>query len=717
LPSGTVGTAYSQVITASGGTGPYTFSGAGVIPVGLGLSNSGTLSGTPMTAQTVTVAIRATDANGCFGWLTTPVLISPTPVHPCPTIVLSPQTLTNGTVGTAYSQTFAASGGSSPYTFTASGLPSGLALSSGGVLSGTPTASGSSSVTVTATDTNGCPGSVTTTLTVQAAPPVVITLSPGALPGGTVSTPYSQQMSATGGASPYTFALTSGTLPTGLSLSSSGLISGTPSLAITAPITIRATDSHGATGSLATTLSTVASGSLRVIAQTDITYKGCFLMPPGTDTTFAAGNLSGRMIGGQVHLFVYGNNPTLHDPVYEIIDPGSGYSLDYHTAPKATLYANWGDIYHGKRISFDGSGNPVQLGQQYPSGLYWNDATQLLYWTYADSYNVSGTPNWGLGASQLIDPVAGTSYAYGPWRTKATDADGAVWYGPWRTLYLWTNPLDGTLCCGSTIQSGDVSSPWGPDFYGGVAWPTATTLGGPSPANDLVLPTRYLESYFMANPSGANRLNADGSVHGALRSFRRRLDNALYEGFAGHQPSSVNPALNGGVGSWTLVDGVSGGIWLQLTNVRGVLFSMVLAGAVSQSPTDPLAGHAWYSNAGVNPPVGACAHGIPPPVDITGGVTTAAFPALAIYNPSDLLAVANTANDYTPEPTSVINLEATFGVQTPPVTKVGAGKNLSGFYFDPVRKYLFCVTLRVDDTQGSDAVLSIIHVFAINDVP
>jgi beta-glucanase (GH16 family) len=63
------------------------------------------------------------------------------------------------------------------------------------------------------------------------------------LPGGTVSTVYSTTLSATGGTSPYTWSLASGTLPAGLTLSSSGVISGTPTAAATSSFSVTAQDS------------------------------------------------------------------------------------------------------------------------------------------------------------------------------------------------------------------------------------------------------------------------------------------------------------------------------------------------------------------------------------------------------------------------------------------------------------------------------------------
>ncbi|MGA9752232.1 MAG: protease pro-enzyme activation domain-containing protein [Acidobacteriota bacterium] len=93
----------------------------------------------------------------------------------CPAITLSPSALANGVDATAYSATISATGGAAPYTYavTSGSLPGGLALSSSGTLSGTPTASGSSSFTVTATDANGCTGSQAYSLTILVQPPVV----------------------------------------------------------------------------------------------------------------------------------------------------------------------------------------------------------------------------------------------------------------------------------------------------------------------------------------------------------------------------------------------------------------------------------------------------------------------------------------------------------------------------------------------------------------
>ncbi|WP_395742930.1 beta strand repeat-containing protein [Prosthecobacter sp.] len=257
LSTPTVGTAYSQSVTSSGGMAPYTYAvSAGTLPAGLSLSSTGTLSGTPTSSSAATFSIKATDAYGCTGTQSYTV----TPV--CPAITVTPSTLPGGLVGTAYSQTLGASGGTAPYTFslTSGTLPAGLTLNttsgiSAGLISGTPTTSNGAGVSLTfrATDANGCTGTRTITLIICPA----ITLTPATLPAPTVGTAYSQTLAGSGGAAPYTFALASGSLPSWATLSSSGVLSGTPTSTTAATFSVRATDANGCSGTLSYTVTPV----------------------------------------------------------------------------------------------------------------------------------------------------------------------------------------------------------------------------------------------------------------------------------------------------------------------------------------------------------------------------------------------------------------------------------------------------------------------------
>ena len=142
VPNGTVGVAYSQTISASGGTSPHTYSiSAGSLPAGITLSSGGVLSGTPTAGGTFNFTIDATDNSGAPGPFTGSRAYSLTIA--APTISLPSKTLSQATLNTAYSDGITvATGGTSPYSYTISsgGLPFGLNLnSSTGAITGTPT--------------------------------------------------------------------------------------------------------------------------------------------------------------------------------------------------------------------------------------------------------------------------------------------------------------------------------------------------------------------------------------------------------------------------------------------------------------------------------------------------------------------------------------------------------------------------------------------------
>jgi hypothetical protein len=213
----------------------------------------------------------------------------------CPIITVNPATLPNGAVGTAYNQTVSASGGTSPYVFSLSSgtLPSGLSLNGAtGAITGTPTAAGTFTFTITATDATGCFGSRLYSVSIASTGCPVITLSPTTLPPGTTLFPYAQQITASGGTAPYTFVIAAGALPPGLFLSSSGLISGAPQQPGLFNVTIRATDLNGCQGSRTYSLAILAA-----------------LPPAGGPTLNFAGLMILTVLLGAAGLFVMNKFP------------------------------------------------------------------------------------------------------------------------------------------------------------------------------------------------------------------------------------------------------------------------------------------------------------------------------------------------------------------------------------------------------------------------
>jgi Ice-binding-like/Putative Ig domain len=174
-------------------------------------------------------------------------------VQVCPIITVNPATLPDGSVGTAYNQSVLASGGTNPYTYSVSSgaLPPPLLLNNAtGAITGTPATAGTFTFTITATDANGCFGSrqYSMNITSPGNCPAII-LNPTTLPPGIALTFYSQQVTASGGSSPYTYSITAGTLPTGLALNpATGLISGTLLQGGIFNFTIGAVDTNGCAG-------------------------------------------------------------------------------------------------------------------------------------------------------------------------------------------------------------------------------------------------------------------------------------------------------------------------------------------------------------------------------------------------------------------------------------------------------------------------------------
>ena len=248
LPSGSINQPYAVALSPTGGITPYTWdlkAGTPPLPSGLTLSNNGVISGTPTVTSNAIHTFTLTDATSTTVEKALQLSIR--------AVLLSITTtsLSQGTANQSYSETLVATGGTGAYTWGLAGgspaLPTGLTLNaSSGLISGVPTGTSNNNYTFTVTDhTPPTPQTATKVLRliIGSAPPVLQITSPSPLPSGTVTQSYNVTLTFSGGTGTKTWDLSTGSLPAGLNLSSSGVISGTPQVAGTSSPTFRVRDS------------------------------------------------------------------------------------------------------------------------------------------------------------------------------------------------------------------------------------------------------------------------------------------------------------------------------------------------------------------------------------------------------------------------------------------------------------------------------------------
>jgi hypothetical protein len=248
LPPGQLGTPYKQItkLAESGASGSPVWSlAAGSLPTGLSLSSAGAITGTPTAPGvfpfTVKVVVGGALTESWAYAITVPPLAVTTTALPA------------GQIGVTYRVTLTSNVAKTPARWAVVGgaLPAGLTLASNGVISGKPSHPGTFSFTVQVADSASPAHTATSVLSVIVAPMTITTAS---VKNGKTKSFYSVTLAASGGTTPRTWAVISGSLPTGLKLSTAGTISGTPSVAGTYSFTVRATDHLGNTASASFTL-------------------------------------------------------------------------------------------------------------------------------------------------------------------------------------------------------------------------------------------------------------------------------------------------------------------------------------------------------------------------------------------------------------------------------------------------------------------------------
>lgn len=248
LPAATAGVSYAAKLAVAGGIKPYTWSVTnGALPAGLSLDPAtGAISGKPTAPGTAIFRVNVSDAEKPSVSASQGLNIT---VTVAPLAITTVSVLPGLTSGMPYSVKLAADGGLTPYTWsiTQGSLPAGLKLHAAtGVISGTPTSGSGSTFTAEVSDAQNPPATASATFSLSAN--TVTVSSPGdqtTIAGTAVSLQLAASDSAAGQA--LTYSATG--LPAGLSISSSGLISGTPTTPGPYNVKVTATDGTGASGS------------------------------------------------------------------------------------------------------------------------------------------------------------------------------------------------------------------------------------------------------------------------------------------------------------------------------------------------------------------------------------------------------------------------------------------------------------------------------------
>jgi large repetitive protein len=240
LPDAEVGEDYAAQLQAVGGRGTLTWSLTGEAASWLTISPAGALSGKPVAWGTSTMTVAVADESGQQATGQLPIVIRAP-------LAVAAMSLPAATQGRAYASQLVATGGDGVYTWTleSGALPPGIALTTGGALTGMPSGGGEFTFAAQVTDGGGRVATRSLSVTVERAP----TIQTGSLPPGDVGEPYAAQLDATGGTGAYSWSVIDGALPDGLTLSSTGAISGVPTRVGSSTFTARVTDEAAATHS------------------------------------------------------------------------------------------------------------------------------------------------------------------------------------------------------------------------------------------------------------------------------------------------------------------------------------------------------------------------------------------------------------------------------------------------------------------------------------
>jgi hypothetical protein len=539
LPTGTVNTAYTSTqFAAAGGSGSYSWSWAAAsgssLPGGMSFSPSGMLSGTPGAVGSYLVQVTVTDATASTSLTATFTVdidstgFSITTANPLPIDY----------VGSAYSKTLAASGGSGTgrtWKVSSGSLPAGLSLT-GAEIIGTPTVIGSYSFTIEVTDSAANHAWATFSLSVA---PVLTIMTTSPLPSGTVGVAYSELLSASGGSGNYSWSVSSGSLPAGLSLdSSSGSISGTPTTAGSYPLSLMVTDTSVSDKSASAPFSfTIAVAPVSVSGQISLVNNcaGAASVPliavtltsntdasalPVTVTTDSNGNYSFTNVPADSYTIT----PAVDPPASGTVPSSVFYPVSQTaTVSSSSLTGENFSVALGYSVSGNAAYSGAQSGQIY----------LLLSAPNCGSGGALGTSiaNSGNGGSFTINGVAPGTYTLEAWMDNQGNGIPNVINPTGSSSSL---PVVNDLVNNAAVTLGDPTLP-------------AVSSATPGPILNLVSPT---DQGVVINFSPVTSVNVE-----AVTSYQVQWSTS--PSFTG-VTDIYSFAANGNRGQWILNNGLTG---------------------------------------------------------------------------------------------------------------------------------------------------------------